>query len=113
MREQSRELQALAEHRTYADCTTRLGRGQFAAPIHRKRRKIDDVNRSEATLPRLGEPIAPFTAELVCPTISSVQHSMQRGIVFDYVLRGASSRELVELLRILQIRIDDVCDTAE
>jgi len=42
-----------------------------------------------------------------------VQHSMQRGIVFDYVLRGASSRELVELLRILQIRIDDVCDTAE
>lgn len=38
---------------------------------------------------------------------------MQRAIVFDYVLRDASPSELVELLRALQIRLDDIvfeCD---
>lgn len=97
MPNQLRELRPASEYKSYADRELRLGKGQFANPLN-----------TEATLPIIGAAGAKDLSVLSIPEVSSVQHCMQRGIVFDYVLRSASTAELVELLRILQNRIDEV-----
>ena len=104
-----RELRNLREHATAADDPDRLGRGQFAIAVSEKRGAID----RQARLPEYRPPHAPPCAREEEDEPVSISddtgHRIVRGIVHDFVLRHASAMDIRELLVMLRIRQEELC----